>query len=124
MPGYSYMRRARVAGLESFWYKEASILEVMRRTMAGESVYPDAPPELMPGQARSVDFTGHELKVLREMTGGCTNAEISQRLHISVSSVKAHMLSRMARTGFRNRTEPAVRARESGLVILDERGDG
>ncbi|MGN0745188.1 MAG: response regulator [Aristaeellaceae bacterium] len=124
MPECSYMDRARAAGVESFWYKEAeeaSILDVMRRTMAGESVYPDAPPELTLGCASSRDFTGRELEVLREMTGGYTNTEIAERLHMSVGSVKAHILSMLDKTGFRNRTELAVRARESGLVILEGR---
>ena len=122
MPECSYMDRARAAGVESFWYKEAeeaSILDVMRRTMAGESVYPDAPPELTLGSASSCDFTQRELEVLREMTGGYTNTEIGERLHMSVGSVKAHILSMLDKTGFRNRTELAVRARESGLVILE-----
>ena len=123
MPECSFMDRARAAGVESFWYKEAegaSILEVMRRTMAGESVYPDASPELMLGCASSTDFTARELEVLREMTGGYTNSEIAGRLHLSVGSVKTHILSMLDKTGFRNRTELAVRARESGLVILEE----
>ena len=58
--------------------------------------------------------------MLREVTGGYTNAEISDRLHMSVSTVKAHILSMLEKTGFRNRTELAVRARESGLVILED----
>lgn len=123
MPECSFMNRARAAGVESFWYKEAedaSILDVMRRTTAGESVYPDAAPELMLGCASSYDLTNRELEVLREMTGGYTNTEIGERLHISVGSVKAHILSMLDKTGFRNRTELAVRARESGLVILEE----
>ena len=53
------------------------------------------------------------------MTGGYTNTEIGQHLHMSVSSVKSHIMSMLGKTGFRNRTELAVRARESGLVILD-----
>ena len=123
MPECSYIARAREAGAESFWYKdasEASILDVMRRTAAGESVYPDAPPELQLGDASSSQFTARELEVLREMTGGYTNTEIGERLHMSVGSVKAHILSMLEKTGLRNRTELAVRARESGLVILEE----
>ena len=45
MPECSYLSRAREIGVESFWYKEEqreSLLDVMERTMAGESVYPDA----------------------------------------------------------------------------------
>ena len=122
MPECSYIDRARSIGVESFWYKETSdqsILDIMRRTMAGESVYPDAAPELNLGYASSYDFTDRELEVLREMTGGYTNTEIGQHLHMSVSSVKSHIMSMLGKTGFRNRTELAVRARESGLVILD-----
>ena len=123
MPECSYIDRARSAGVESFWYKDASeeyILELMRRTMAGESVYPDAPPELFLGDASSSRFTDRELMVLREMTGGYTNTEIGEHLHMSVGSVKTHILNMLNKTGFRNRTELAVRARESGLVILDD----
>ena len=123
MPECSYIDRARSAGVESFWYKDASeesILELMRRTMAGESVYPDAPPELFLGDASSSRFTDRELMVLREMTGGYTNTEIGEHLHMSVGSVKTHILNMLNKTGFRNRTELAVRARESGLVILED----
>ena len=109
--------------MESFWYKDASeesILKLMQRTMAGESVYPDASPELYLGDASSREFTARELMVLREMTGGYTNTEIGEHLHMSVSSVKTHILNMLNKTGFRNRTELAVRARESGLVILED----
>ena len=54
MPECSYLSRAREIGVESFWYKEEqreSLLDVMTRTMAGESVYPDATPELQLGLA-------------------------------------------------------------------------
>ena len=123
MPECSYLSRAREIGVESFWYKEEqreSLLDVMARTMAGESVYPDATPELQLGLASSYQFTSRELEVLREMTGGDTNQEIAERLHMSVATVKTHVLN-MEKTGFRNRTELAVRAREIGLVILNRK---
>lgn len=126
MPECSYIDRARAIGVESFWYKEnshLSILELMDRTMAGESIYPSATPELHLGNASSYDFSGRELDVLREMTGGYTNQEIADRLYISVATVKKHILSMLAKTGFRSRTELAVRAREKGLVILNEEKD-
>ena len=61
------------------------------------------------------------LEVLREMTGGDTNQEIAERLHMSVATVKTHILNMLEKTGFRNRTELAVRAREIGLVILNRK---
>ena len=124
MPECSYLKRAKEIGVESFWYKEEqreSLLDVMERTMNGESVYPDATPELQLGLASSYKFTERELEVLREMTGGDTNQEIAERLHMSVTSVKTHILNMLEKTGFRNRTELAVRARESGLVILNRK---
>lgn len=62
-----------------------------------------------------------KLEVLREMTGGDTNHEIAERLHMSVATVKTHILNMLEKTGFKNRTELAVRARESGLVILNRK---
>lgn len=124
MPECAYLSRAREIGVESFWYKEEPrirLLDVMERTMAGEHVYPDATPELQLELASSHEFTDHELEVLREMTGGDTNQEIADRLHMSVATVKTHILNMLDKTGFRNRTELAVRARESGLVILNRR---
>ncbi len=124
MPECSYLNRAHTIGVESFWYKEdqtADLMDVMARTMRGESVYPSATPELRLGLASSYDFTARELEVLREMTGGDTNQEIADRLHMSVATVKSHILSMLGKTGFRNRTELAVRARESGLVILNRK---
>ncbi len=74
------------------------------------------------GLAKSAELTTRELEVLREMTGGYTNEEIAERLFMSVNTVKKHIMSMIEKTGFRNRTELAVRARESGIVIL-ERAD-
>lgn len=123
MPECSYIARARKAGVDSFWYKEVScesILDIMEMTMAGQSIYPDAAPELRLGNTSSYAFTERELEVLREMTGGDTNQEIADKLHMSVATVKTHILSMLGKTGFRNRTELAVRARESGLVIRED----
>lgn len=124
MPECSYLSRAREIGVESFWYKEEqreNLLDVMERTMNGESIYPDASPELTLGLASSYDFTERELTVLREITSGDTNQEIADRLNMSVATVKTHILNMLEKTGFRNRTELAVRARESGLVILNRK---
>ncbi|HAE80330.1 MAG TPA: DNA-binding response regulator [Lachnoclostridium sp.] len=120
MPEVSYIKRAREIGVESFWYKEASrepVLTVMDRTMAGESVYPDSAPVLTLGNAKSVEFTPKELEVLREMTMGLTNSAIAEKLFIDVTTVKSHVTHMLQKTGFQNRTELAIQARVSGLVI-------
>jgi DNA-binding NarL/FixJ family response regulator len=122
MPECSYLERARKIGVDSFWYKEISrepILSLMEGTMAGGSVYPDAPPEIRLGLAMSGEFTQTELLILRELTGGYTDAEIGEHLHLSRFTVRDYVKSMREKTGFRSRTELAVKARQSGLVILE-----
>ncbi|MBQ4579530.1 MAG: response regulator transcription factor [Clostridia bacterium] len=121
-PEYSYIDQARKIGVESFWYKEPTaeaLLKVMDRTMAGESIYPDSAPVIRLGAALSEDFTERELEVLRELVSGKTDAAIAETLCLSVTRVKQHIQHIREKTQFANRTELAVRARESGLVISD-----
>ena len=121
-PEYSYIDQARKIGVESFWYKEPTaeaLLKVMDRTMAGESIYPDSAPVIRLGAALSEDFTERELEVLRELVSGKTDAAIADTLCLSVTRVKQHIQHIREKTQFANRTELAVRARESGLVISD-----
>ena len=123
MPETSWLQRAREIGIESFWYKEAAketILEVMNRTMAGESVYPDSTPKVRLGLANSTEFTERELEVLRIMTTGVSNAAIAEKLSISENTVKNHIRHMMEKTGCRSRTELAIEARVSGIVISTE----
>lgn len=122
-PECSFIDRARDAGVESFWYKTSSaeeILAVMDRTMAGEHIYPDCTPSLRLGAAGSDVFSKRELEVLRLVVAGETDASIAEKLYMSIRTVKQHIQSMREKTGFRNRTELAVRARESGLVINDK----
>ena len=121
-PEYSYIAHARKIGVESFWYKEPTaeaLLKIMDRTLAGESIYPDSAPVTRLGAALSDDFTERELEVLRELVSGKTDAAIAETLCLSVTRVKQHIQRIREKTQFANRTELAVRARESGLVIGD-----
>ena len=123
-PEYTYMSKAREIGVESFWYKEPTseaLLDVMNRTMRGESIYPDSAPVIRLGAALSSDFTDRELEVLRELVSGKTDAAIAEALYMSVTRVKQHVLRIREKTQFSNRTELAVRARESGIVIGEHR---
>jgi DNA-binding NarL/FixJ family response regulator len=61
-------------------------------------------------------LTRRELEVVRQVARGLTNAEISDRLAISATTVKAHLTSAQRKIGLRNRTEVAVWAWESRVV--------
>lgn len=81
MPEYSFVERAKKIGIEGFWYKDFSkepILSLISRVLNGEIVYPDDKPKVALGLADSDEFTEREFEVLREVTGGFTNAEIAE----------------------------------------------
>lgn len=122
MPETTYIDRAKEIGVDSFWYKEVQeqpLLEIMNRTMAGESVYPTEMPVIIFGNTVSTSLTKRELEVLRELVGGSSNAKIASALGISERSVKQHISDMLAKTGFKSRLQLAVVARGGGLVIND-----
>lgn len=126
MPECSYIKRAKKVGVEGFWYKETSkepILSLMNRVMNGEKVYPDGLPPVKLGLAFNTDFTDRELTILREITGGFSNQEIAEKYGIALNTVKNHVANMLLKTGFRNRIELAVRAREAGIVIIERTED-
>jgi two-component system vancomycin resistance associated response regulator VraR len=122
MPETTYIDRAKEIGVDSFWHKEVQeqpLLEIMNRTMAGESVYPTEMPVIIFGNTVSTSLTKRELEVLRELVGGSSNAKIASALGISERSVKQHISDMLAKTGFKSRLQLAVVARGGGLVIND-----
>ncbi|MCR4716949.1 MAG: response regulator transcription factor [Lachnospiraceae bacterium] len=120
MPEFSWLKKAKSIGVDSFWYKETdeqTIKEVMDLTMAGQSVYPGDSPEVKLGLASSKDFTSRELEVLQVITTGVTNQEVADRLGISEYTVKTHVRNMLEKTGYASRTELAIKARVAGIAI-------
>ena len=123
MPEVSWMDRAKGIGIESFWYKEVSektILEIIERTLNGESIYPIKTPEVKLGMTKSTDLTPREIQVLRLLTTGVENDEIADSLGISLNTVKTHIQHLLDKTGFTSRTQLAIQARITGFVIGDD----
>ena len=126
MPECSYIKRAKKIGVEGFWYKEINeqpILSIMEKVINGEIVYPEQLQPVKVGLASSNEFTEKELIILRLILGGYSNVEIVQKLGVSPGVIKNHVANMLLKAGFRSRTQLAVRARETGLVILDKTDD-
>lgn len=120
LPEADFIARARTVGADGFWYKtpsKAAILDIMDRTMAGESVYPDSNAVVKVGAALSTDFTKLEVKILRELTTGDTDEEIADRLTVSLWTVRKYVKNLLEKTGFKSRTQLAIAAREKGFVV-------
>jgi DNA-binding NarL/FixJ family response regulator len=101
--------------------------EAIRAATRGDSlISPSITRRLLSSFARSgrvespaqpIDpLTEREEQVLLTIARGRTNAEIAVELHISLSTVKTHVASLMAKLGARNRVEVAMWAYETGRV--------
>jgi NarL family two-component system response regulator LiaR len=89
------------------------LAEAIRRAHAGTSTLaPEAADALVqaissPVEARA-GLTRRERDVLKLMVEGLTNAEIAERLVVSLSTVKTHVSSIIAKLGASSRTEAAA----------------
>lgn len=120
MPEYSFIRKAIDCGCESFWYKEygnIGLMEVCRRTMNGESIFPDDTPVLKIGMADSTDFTARELEVIRELVQGHKYSEIAKHLQVSENTVKFHIKGIMSKTGYNNTLQLVADVVEKRLIL-------
>lgn len=114
------LRRAREAGADSLWYKDTDeelLMEAVRRTMAGEHIFPDAPPVVEVGTARSTEFTNAEMKVLRCLVRGMSYGAIAGALGIEVTTVKYHVSNMLQKTNLENKLQLAIAASEAKLVV-------
>ena len=125
-----YVHDALRAGAIGFLLKDAGpelLGEAVRAAARGDSLISPsitrrllatfAGPQKRARAAQPIDpLTGREEEVLLTIARGRTNAEIADELHISMSTVKTHIASLMAKLGARNRVEVAMWAYESGRV--------
>jgi DNA-binding NarL/FixJ family response regulator len=65
---------------------------------------------------RLAALTERETEVLRLIAAGMSNAEIGDRLHVGVQTVKTHVGAVLTKLGVRDRTQAAITAYTTGLV--------
>ena len=83
---------------------------------------PAPPPQLRRAWTSQVrapsltPLTSRECDVLRLLALGHTNAEVAERLHLSVRTVETHRANIQSKLGSTSRADLVRHARESGLV--------
>lgn len=110
---------AKAAGADSLWYKDTSeetLMDVVRRTMRGEHIFPDAPPAVEIGAAKSTEFTRTELKVLRYLVRGMSYGRIAEAMGIEVTTVKYHVTNMLQKTNFDNKLQLALAVSSAKLI--------
>ena len=123
----AYLRRAFEAGADGYMVKEAADVELVRavRQVASGRQYvhpslgaallaPDAPPARLGGPGGKL--SEREGEVLRLIALGLTNAEIAERLHLSVRTVETHRAHIHRKLDIRSRAELVRFARAAGFL--------
>jgi DNA-binding NarL/FixJ family response regulator len=72
-------------------------------------------PRSAPSDERLALLTDRELAILRLLGSGRTNQEISERLAISVGTVKNHISTILSKLDVRDRTQAGLFAQQAGL---------
>ena len=76
--------------------------------------------EMAPADAqlknRIAQLTARETEVLRLLSRGLNNAELTKQLFVSEPTVKTHVASILQKLGVRDRVQAVIAAYESGLV--------
>ena len=93
------------------------MIDVINRTMDGESVFPDKTPSVQLGLADSSEFTNKEIEVLRFVCDGLEYSEIAERMNISVRTVKYHVSNILSKTGYANKTRLAIAVTNKNFII-------
>ena len=78
MPEHTFIEKAKVAKVDSFWYKDAScteLLAVMEKTIKGEHIFPDKTPKVQLGLCNSDELTSYEFGVIRALMQSTTDEE-------------------------------------------------
>lgn len=120
MPEQSFIRKARSAGCDSFWYKEdgaVSLQEICEATMAGQHIWPEEAPAVMIGAVRSDELTAREMEVIRGLAGGKRYEEIADDLKVSPNTVKYHMKNILQKTGFRSTVQLVAEVVGKRLIL-------
>ncbi len=117
-------------GARGFLLKDVSLerlTEAIRTVAAGGTLMQPAITERLlraalststgfPSLATPDPLTDREIEVLRLMTGGFSNREIADSLHMAEGTVKNHISNILSKLGVRDRTRAVLKALEQGLV--------
>ncbi len=114
------LSQAKRGCADSLWYKDCGtemLAQVIRRTFAGERIFPDFSPSVEMKKTFSENFSPAQIEILRAFIRGDTYREIAAKFNLSVSGVRWNMAEMIRIGGFRNKEELISTAIENKLVV-------
>jgi len=118
------LRSAVEAGCVGLFTKDRTateLVEALRAAAQGETLFAQSSlvrllREPDPSALPAADLTPREREILGLLVEGCSNADIAQRLAMSVNTVRNHNQAILRKLGVRSRLEAAAEAVRTGLV--------
>ncbi|MCR5207389.1 MAG: response regulator transcription factor [Eubacterium sp.] len=112
--------RAKTGAADSLWYKdhgEEELLDVIRRTVKGEKVFPDESPSVELKNMFSSEITPRQIQILRRFVMGMTYDEIAKELGLSKNGVRWNLDQIVEKGGFNNKHELLAAVIENKLIV-------
>ena len=120
----NFVNEAKEFNIDSFIYKSVTketLITAIKNTLDGYSIYPNE--KTLPCETAILqDLTSTELLVLTKYCKLLDRKDVANSLGISTSTLKTHISSIYAKTGYDNLTKLAVYCISNGLIVtnLDE----
>lgn len=114
------LARAKTGAADSLWYKDhgtAELMDVIKRTLAGEKVFPGTSPSVEMEGTMSDQFSPRQLDILRWYIRGLTYQEIADKFGISKNGVRWNLDDMVEKGGFENREALVATAIENKLMV-------
>lgn len=97
---------------------------IARKVLARFAGSAEQAEAVLAGDTGAQPLTDREQEVLQLAACGLSNAEISSRLYLSIRTVQVHLTHIFNKLGVGSRTEAVIAGLKSGLLKLEDLGEG
>ncbi len=114
------LAKAKIGAVDSLWYKDhgaEELLDVVKRTLAGEHIFPCTAPAVEMETAMSDIFSPRQIDILRWYIRGLTYQEIADKFGISKNGVRWNLDDMVEKGGFESREALVATAIENKLIV-------
>ena len=114
------MKVSNARAADSLWYKDhgdAELMDVIKRTLSGERVFPEVSPRVELKDMFSDEISPRQLAILRRFVEGMTYDEIARDLRLSKNGVRWNLGELVEKGGFKNKHELLAAVIENKLIV-------
>ena len=114
------LERAKSGCADSLWYKDhgdEEILDVIRRTLEGQRVFPDISPDVQLNWIQSDEISPRQLEMLRLYIKGMSYSEIAKKMGCSMAGVRWNFQEMISKAGYSCKEDLIAAALESKLLV-------